>query len=154
MSQGPETHFSSTRAARWGFVAIFASLAGWVAITAHGEAPCEASKPAGAAVTPAFPPAMKGETAQTAREHSAGCLSCHLQSDQATMHLSPAVTLGCADCHGGNATVSAAGFARDSAEYAAKMKAAHVLPRDLKDWKYPSAAIRFSTRRARRSYAS
>ena len=35
--------------------------------------------------------------------------SCHTQSDGHTMHRSPAVVLGCTDCHGGNPTVIGAG---------------------------------------------
>ena len=34
-----------------------------------------------------------------------GCYTCHLQTDAPTMHTTPAVRLGCTDCHGGNATV-------------------------------------------------
>src|SRR5687768_12015426 len=40
-----------------------------------------------------------------AEAKSAGCVSCHVESDQKTMHMSPAVVLGCVDCHGGNAAI-------------------------------------------------
>src|ERR1700687_1122733 len=32
---------------------------------------------------------------------SAGCQSCHTATDSASMHKSPAVRIGCTDCHGG-----------------------------------------------------
>ena len=124
-----------------GLLAICGILGGWATQAAHAEALCVPPKSAGAhADMPASPPAMKGESPATARERSEGCQSCHLQSDQVTMHASTAVVLGCTDCHGGNASVSAAGIRRDSAQYAEKMKAAHVLPLDLKAWNYPSSA--------------
>ena len=44
------------------------------------------------------------------------------------MHAEETVALGCADCHGGNATVMVTG-AKGSPEYAAAEKRAHVLPR-------------------------
>ena len=34
-----------------------------------------------------------------------GCLTCHTQTDASSMHLNPAVKLGCTDCHGGDASV-------------------------------------------------
>ena len=36
------------------------------------------------------------------------CESCHTASDTWTMHKSPAVVLGCTDCHGGDARIVAA----------------------------------------------
>src|SRR5262245_15318220 len=72
---------------------------------------------------------------------SRGCVSCHTVTDQPTMHASPAVTLGCTDCHGGNATISvASGAAPGSAEYRQAMQSAHVIPRDKQAWHYPSSA--------------
>lgn len=57
------------------------------------------------------------------------------------MHATPAVMLGCTDCHGGNAAVRgdpALGF-EDPAYVAAREKA-HVLPRYPRSWHYPSSA--------------
>jgi hypothetical protein len=72
---------------------------------------------------------------------SRGCVTCHTTTDQPTMHASPAVTLGCTDCHGGNASVSVkGGTAAGTAEYRQTMERAHVLPRDKKAWHYPSSA--------------
>ena len=68
------------------------------------------------------PDAPLTQTWEQANAKSTGCMSCHqgmsvragesnsdgksfLAHDQQTMHASPAVVLGCTDCHGGNATV-------------------------------------------------
>jgi hypothetical protein len=57
------------------------------------------------------------------------------------MHASPAVVLGCVDCHGGDATAMApAGAGRDSTEYSAVRDRAHVLPRYPGSWHFPSSA--------------
>ena len=87
------------------------------------------------------PPSPQSQTQEMADAKSAGCKSCHTQSDQATMHMNPAVKLGCSDCHGGNAGVAlAAGVPRSSPQYQAMMDLAHVLPRYPKAWHYPSSA--------------
>lgn len=59
---------------------------------------------------------------------SAGCKSCHTATDAETMHKNPAVTIGCADCHGGNAEIFREQSVPDSAEYLDKKRKAHVLP--------------------------
>ena len=53
----------------------------------------------------------------------------------------PAVMLGCADCHGGNAGGAAAAAARraTSAEYRHALDEAHVKPRFPEAWNYPSS---------------
>ncbi len=56
------------------------------------------------------------------------------------MHASAAVVIGCTDCHGGNATITAAGLDRSSTAYAEMMKGAHVLPLYPEAWNYPSSA--------------
>jgi hypothetical protein len=53
------------------------------------------------------PNAPSFQTPQQADAKSAGCVSCHTDSDQKTMHRTPAVVLGCTDCHGGNPAVMA-----------------------------------------------
>ena len=53
------------------------------------------------------PAAPSFQTPQQAEAKSAGCVTCHSDSDQKTMHRTPAVILGCVDCHGGNAQVTA-----------------------------------------------
>jgi len=72
---------------------------------------------------------------------SRGCITCHTATDQPTMHASPAVTLGCTDCHGGDAAVAVASGTRPgSVEYRQSVERAHILPRDKKAWRYPSSA--------------
>ena len=51
------------------------------------------------------PNAPERQTAQQAFEKTEGCMSCHTQTDEHTMHANPGVVLGCTDCHGGDATV-------------------------------------------------
>ena len=76
------------------------------------------------------------ESSEEAKAASAGCITCHTRTDEATMHPSGTVTLGCATCHGGDPKVSvAAGLAIDSAEYKATTKKAHPQPRVSDLWK-------------------
>lgn len=53
---------------------------------------------------PAPPPAPESQSDADVQAKSAGCLKCHTQTDAPSMHASPAVKLGCTDCHGGNAS--------------------------------------------------
>jgi hypothetical protein len=63
---------------------------------------------------------------------SAGCQSCHTATDSVSMHESPAVRIGCTDCHGGDATVSlAAGISPQSPEYQGAKQRAHPKPKVL-----------------------
>ena len=81
------------------------------------------------------------QSPEMAASKSAGCLSCHTQTDNPTMHSNPAINLGCTDCHGGNQAVAlASGVSRGSAEYRSTMDSAHVLPRYPSQWHYPSSA--------------
>ncbi|MFO1494405.1 MAG: hypothetical protein U1F26_07085 [Lysobacterales bacterium] len=107
------------------------------------------------------PDAPKTQSWAQAEAKSAGCVSCHNPVDQKTMHASPAVVLGCTDCHGGDATVvgpsdgqgktarapghgSAGEHGHDLAayggDYLASMEKAHVLPRYPGAWHYPRSA--------------
>jgi hypothetical protein len=89
----------------------------------------------------AYPSAPQKQSAAQAEAKSEGCVSCHTASDAATMHRQPGVTLGCTDCHGGDAGVAKPGGSeRDSNAYVAAMRKAHVLPRDPKAWSWPSSA--------------
>ncbi|HET7712058.1 MAG TPA: hypothetical protein VFL80_09035, partial [Thermoanaerobaculia bacterium] len=71
-----------------------------------------------------------------AAEKSRGCLSCHEGIEP--MHASPAVKLGCIDCHGGDASAVASSVDDQEAK-----KRAHVQPRHPEIWsrdgKYSSA---------------
>ena len=81
------------------------------------------------------PPAPAMQSAAGAATASAGCLDCHTQTDQPTMHASPAVVLGCTDCHGGDASVRRlATIGSADNEYRSLRDRAHVLPRFPAAW--------------------
>lgn len=87
------------------------------------------------------PPAPMSQTAQHVAAKSDGCYSCHTKTDEPSMHATPAVMLGCVDCHGGDASVRgdpSHGF--EDAAYVAARDRAHVLPRYPGSWHYPSSA--------------
>ncbi|WP_395394050.1 multiheme c-type cytochrome [Novosphingobium sp. BL-8A] len=87
------------------------------------------------------PAAPARQSAADVMSKSAGCLTCHTDSDAPSMHASPAVQLGCVDCHGGNAAVRGRpelGF--DHPDYVAARDKAHVLPRYPHGWNWPSSA--------------
>ena len=67
---------------------------------------------------------------------SAGCITCHTTTDEATMHPSGTVTLGCATCHGGKPEVAITpGLSMDADEYKAAKRQAHPQPRVSDLWK-------------------
>src|SRR5580693_9067225 len=112
----------STRTIHPGMRLCWSLVAGTLTLIAQAAGLCDAPKSDGKPAAPSpplYPPAIKGESLEIAKEHSAGCQTCHLRSDQATMHASTAVVIGCTDCHGGNAAITAAGLDRSSAAYAA-----------------------------------
>ena len=88
------------------------------------------------------PPSPENQSKDEAAAKSAGCITCHSASDALTMHKSPAVVLGCTDCHGGNAKVALmdASTPLDSPAYIDILKKAHVLPRYPQAWNWPSSA--------------
>jgi hypothetical protein len=74
---------------------------------------------------------FRGQSQEEADLKSSGCISCHTSSDEPTMHPTKTVHLGCTDCHGGNASVSAAsGAPMNSPGYNSAKEKAHVQPRD------------------------
>jgi hypothetical protein len=74
---------------------------------------------------------VRGESQEEAVAKSSGCISCHTATDEATMHPSPGVHIGCIECHGGNNSISiASGTSPASAEYQEAKKQAHVQPRE------------------------
>lgn len=80
-------------------------------------------------------PAPAHQSEGEAEAKSSGCVSCHVRTEQPTMHASPGVVLGCADCHGGDPRVSAPGGAEiGSPEYDALKAQAHVPPRHPEAW--------------------
>lgn len=99
-------------------------------------------------IYPKFPPAPRTQEASDVSAKSSGCYSCHVQTDAPTMHSSPAVQLGCVDCHGGNPKIFGnSDLKHDAPDYVAARDKAHVLPKYPKSWHYPSSA------NPKRSYA-
>ena len=87
------------------------------------------------------PPAPAKQTIAEAAAKTEGCQSCHVKTEAPTMHVSPAVRLGCTDCHGGDATVRGnSSLPRGDPAYAAALGRAHVLPRYPEAWHFPSSA--------------
>jgi hypothetical protein len=88
------------------------------------------------------PDAPASQTEEQVVAKSAGCESCHTDTDSRTMHANPAVKLGCTDCHGGDAGVlrPQGASSLDDASYLEAMESAHVLPRYPDAWHYPSSA--------------
>ncbi|HEY0325617.1 MAG TPA: hypothetical protein VGC46_06510, partial [Allosphingosinicella sp.] len=79
--------------------------------------------------------------AKSGEARTSGCMSCHFESDAHTMHRSPAVVLGCTDCHGGNPAIAGdPNLRHDDPRYIAARDRAHVLPRYPGGWHWPSSA--------------
>ena len=77
------------------------------------------------------PHSLITQTQEEVDAKSAGCVSCHVNEDEPTMHPTRTVRLGCTDCHGGDASaVITPGTARDSAAYSQVKAKAHVQPHD------------------------
>ncbi len=82
-------------------------------------------------------PAPASQSQAEVIEKNAGCMSCHTQTDNKTMHANSAVKLGCVDCHGGNQkVVKPESVTRHQPEYLAAMIKAHVLPTYPEAWHY------------------
>src|SRR3984893_15657426 len=76
-------------------------------------------------------PNLIGQTQEEADRKSAGCISCHTQTDEPTMHATGTLRLGCTDCHGGNSDARVASAASaTSPEYEQVKRRAHPQPRD------------------------
>ena len=94
------------------------------------------------------PPAPARQSVAEMEAKSEGCNTCHVKTDAPTMHLTPAVRLGCTDCHGGNASVRGnSQLPHDHPDYVAARDRAHVLPKYPDSWHFPSSA------NPKRSYA-
>jgi len=120
---------------------ICAALAIGYSQTIHaagGEKPVKRDYVAAGVIAP---PAPARQTVAQMDAKSEGCISCHTASDAPTMHETPAVRLGCIDCHGGNASVQGnSQLEHDDPAYVAARDAAHVLPTLPESWHYPSSA--------------
>ncbi|MGB0618820.1 MAG: hypothetical protein ACPGVZ_05055 [Myxococcota bacterium] len=95
---------------------------------AEGETPLEI-------VYPDYPPAPADQTEAEAATKTAGCVTCHTKSDEATMHPQRSVVLGCTDCHGGDATAVASNYDPGSPEFLDAKARAHVQPAMPETWK-------------------
>lgn len=94
------------------------------------------------------PPAPQRQSVAEMEAKSEGCNTCHVKTDAPTMHVSPAVRLGCTDCHGGDAAVRGnSELPHDHPDYVAARDRAHVLPKYPDSWHFPSSA------NPKRSYA-
>jgi hypothetical protein len=117
-----------------GLLLALLALPASLALGASGEKPVER-----AYVT--APNAPISQSTEQMEAKSAGCVTCHTQTDEKTMHANPAVKLGCTDCHGGDATARrTSGDSSADPDYLAVMERAHVLPRYPESWNYPSSA--------------
>ncbi len=86
-------------------------------------------------------PAPASQDWAQADQKSEGCISCHTDSDQKTMHSNPAVVLGCTDCHGGNpAYFKPEASQKNDDSYLTILKKAHVLPLYPEKWHFPNSA--------------
>ncbi len=86
---------------------------------------------------------VANQSPDDAAKQSAGCITCHTKTDEATMHPGGTVTLGCADCHGGTPEISiASGVAAGSPEYEDAKRQAHVLPKNTDVFNSAANAIR------------
>ena len=86
-------------------------------------------------------PAPANQSVAEMDRKSEGCLTCHIKTDAPTMHTTPAVRLGCVDCHGGNPTVRGnSELPHDHPDYVAARDTAHVLPTQPDSWHFPSSA--------------
>jgi len=111
-----------------------------------------AAKPVVAAVaTPHRALTTRNESPEQAAAASAGCITCHIGVEHTNMHAEDTVVLGCADCHGGDATIQIAGT-KDSADYNAAKKKAHVLSRFASDAARGGHPVRAYARWLQESY--
>ena len=79
---------------------------------------------------------LLGQSQADVDRKSAGCVSCHVKTDEPSMHPTRTVRLGCVDCHGGDATaILTPGTSNNTAEYEQLKNRAHPQPDDpaLKD---------------------
>src|ERR1700722_14642444 len=68
----------------------------------------------------------QGQSQADVDAKNSGCLTCHVTTDEPTMHPTGTVRLACVDCHGGDSSVHvASGIKTDSAEYLQAKNRAH-----------------------------
>jgi hypothetical protein len=90
----------------------FCLFAGWLVLWAQDRSP-EAM-------------IAKGQAPEAVKLKSAGCISCHGETDSFSMHTTGTVQLACVDCHGGKGDVQKpAGSEKGSAPYQQAKEQAH-----------------------------
>ncbi|MGI8942660.1 MAG: hypothetical protein ACR2FJ_00215, partial [Qipengyuania sp.] len=121
---------------------VFALLVFAGALAVGGPRAAEGEKPVKRDYTRVTaPPAPAQQTFDEMMAKSDGCLSCHVRTDAPTMHETPAVRLGCIDCHGGDVSVQGdSSLAHDDPAYIVARDRAHVLPKYPESWHWPSSA--------------
>jgi hypothetical protein len=75
-----------------------------VGATSRGHGPDISGKVPPVHAAPRPPKNWIDQSPEEAKRKSVGCMECHTQTDAHTMHASPAVVLGCTDCHGGDSS--------------------------------------------------
>jgi hypothetical protein len=99
-------------------------------------------------------PLLLTQSKEEAAAKSAGCVSCHGQTDEPTMHATGTLRPGCADCHGGDATIFVpAGAQQGSAAYEELKRRAHPQPSFAEDARTASNQPRLYTRWLRENRA-
>src|SRR6186713_727812 len=125
---------------RMAIVATALSLAALIGVSQLGASEKEAPVVRDYSLVRAAP-APRTQEWPDAEVKSAGCQSCHGASDAHTMHMSPAVVLGCTDCHGGNPSIRRPeGAEQGGSAWLLAQNQAHVLPRYPASWHFPSSA--------------
>jgi len=82
-----------------------------------------------------------------------GCVSCHVRTDEPTMHPTRTVRLACTDCHGGDSNASVpAGTAQNSPVYEETKKRAHPQPHEAEAADSSANPVRPYTKWLRESY--
>src|ERR1700678_2645281 len=93
------------------------------------------------------------QTQADVEQKNAGCFSCHVSTDEPTMHPTRTVRLACTDCHGGDSTASLpAGTAEKSATYEQTKRKAHPQPREAQLADSSANEVRPYTKWLRESY--
>jgi hypothetical protein len=93
------------------------------------------------------------QTQADVEQKNAGCVSCHVSTDEPTMHPTRTVRLACTDCHGGDSTASLpAGTAENSATYEQTKRKAHPQPREAQLADSSANEVRPYTKWLRESY--
>ncbi len=96
---------------------------------------------------------LLSQTQSEADRKSAGCIACHISTDEPTMHPTKTVRLGCSDCHGGDFSVRPpAGAASNSTEYNQAKNKAHPQPRIAEFGRSSADPVRAYTKWLRESY--